>query len=120
MWMMHSSVKIYLAAEPVDFGAGFNRLVAMVRSSFRHDASSGHQFVFLNRRATQTKMLFFDRTGYVIFHKRLEAGKFSLLRTVVDGVLVVKVDARELGLMLEGVVLRDCKQTRRWGKEMLV
>lgn len=117
--MMPSSVKIYLAAEPVDFRAGFDRLVGMVRSSMGKDASSGHLFVFLNRRGTQTKILFFDRTGYVICHKRLERGKFSFPTAVGDGVSSVEVDARDLGLMLEGVVLQDCKQMRRWRKNML-
>ena len=84
-----------------------------------HDASSGHLYVFLNRRGTQTKILFFDRTGYVIFHKRLEAGKFRLSQAVDEGVAVIEVDSRELGLMLEGVEVRESIQRRRWRKNIV-
>ena len=35
-----------------------------------------HLFVFVNRRATQMKVLYFDRSGWCVWAKRLEAGQF--------------------------------------------
>ncbi len=39
---------------------------ALVRNQLRHDPLSGQYFVFVNRRKTQMKMLYFARTGYPI------------------------------------------------------
>jgi transposase len=114
--MMPSSIKVYLAVAPVDFRSGFDRLIGMVRGPMTRDAASGHLFVFRNRRGTQVKILFFDRTGYVLFHKRLERGVFRLPRSVDAANQSVELDAMELGLMLEGVDVEPAKKHRRWRK----
>jgi len=41
----------------------------------REDPLSGHLFAFINRRATQIKVLYFDRTGLCVWSKRLEQGR---------------------------------------------
>jgi transposase len=38
---------------------------------------SGTLFVFINRRATQMKVLYWDRTGYGVWAKRVERGRFD-------------------------------------------
>ena len=39
---------------------------------------SGHVFVFFNRRGNYLKLIVWDRTGYCLFAKRLEHGRFRL------------------------------------------
>ena len=114
MLTLPPSVKIYVAASPVDCRKSFDGLSSMVESTFGADPLSGHLFVFLNRRADQVRILFFDRTGYCIVSKRLEAGTFRMVRAAVDGQQHVEVDAAELGLMLEGIELADAKRRKRW------
>ena len=114
MLTLPPSVKIYVAASPVDCRKSFDGLSSMVESTFGADPLSGHLFVFLNRRGDQVRILFFDRTGYCIVSKRLEAGTFRMVRPAGDGQLHVEVDAAELGLMLEGIELADAKRRKRW------
>jgi transposase len=73
-----SSVRIFVAAEAVDLRRGFDGLAAATRSVIREEPESGHLFVFLNRRRNRIKLLVWDRTGYLIVYKRLEAGTFAL------------------------------------------
>ena len=40
------------------------------------DPLNGDLYVFISRRATQMKVLYFDRSGFFIWSKRLEAGRF--------------------------------------------
>ena len=77
MWMLPSSVKIYVASEPTDLRRGFDGLVAATRSVIGQSPLSGHLFVFVNRRRNRVKILSWDRTGYVLLYKRLERGSFE-------------------------------------------
>jgi len=92
----------------------FDGLSSLVHATFGQDPLSGHLFVFLNRRRTQVRVLFFDRTGYCIVSKRLEAGTFSLARGATVGDEHITVDAGELALMLEGIDLAGTRQRKRW------
>ena len=50
MLTLPPSVKIYVAAQPVDARKSFDGLAALVEAEFGLEPLSGHLFVFLNRR----------------------------------------------------------------------
>jgi transposase len=50
----------------------FDGLVGLVRDAMREDPLSGSLFVFVNRRGNYLKLVYWDRTGYALFAKRLE------------------------------------------------
>ena len=54
----------------------FNGLSAMVKHRLSEDPLNGQFYVFINRRKTQIKNLYFDGSGYAIWAKRLESGQF--------------------------------------------
>jgi transposase len=108
-----ASVRIYVAADPVDLRRGFDGLNAATRTMIGADPLSGHVFCFLNRRRNRIKLLVWDRTGYVLVYKRLERGTFRVPMTPRAGAHHVELDAGELGLMLEGLDLRGARRQRR-------
>lgn len=114
MLTLPSSVRIYLAAEPVDLRLGFDGLAAATRRLIEQSPMSGHVFVFLNRRRNRVKLLVWDRTGYLLLYKRLERGTFELPTQPELGRRHVEIDAGELGLMLEGLDLRGARRRARW------
>jgi transposase len=78
----------------------FDGLYALTRHGLQQDPLSGHLFVFINRRATQMKVLYWDRTGFCLWAKRLEAGRFlSDWRHVATR----EMDWTGLKLLLEGI-----------------
>jgi len=107
------NVKLYLATEHTDLRRTFNGLSALVEGSFGMDARSGDLFIFLNRRATQVRILFWERDGFCILMKRLEEGSFS--RVKKDGAHeVMEIDAGELAMMLEGIEATQVKRKKRY------
>ena len=50
MLTLPASVRVYLAATPVDLRRGHDGLVAIVRSEWRLNPFDGHLFVFFGRR----------------------------------------------------------------------
>jgi transposase len=78
MFTLPPALRIYVATEPTDMRKSFDGLSAAVTQLIDEDPTSGHLFVFRNRRGDQVRVLFWDRTGYCIFAKRLAQGRFHL------------------------------------------
>ena len=108
-----SNVRIYVATEPTDLRRSYDGLSAMVDGTFGKQAMSGDLFLFMNRRANQVRILFWDRDGYVIMMKRLEEGTFRRVRTA-DGKDLVEIDAAELAMLLEGLDATSIKRRKRY------
>jgi transposase len=114
MLTLPPSVRVYVASAPTDLRKSFDGLSALVANSLGHDPLAGHLYVFLNRRADQVRVLFWDRTGYAIYGKRLARGRFHFGWKLSAGATHVEVEAAELALMLEGIDLLDSKRRKRW------
>jgi transposase len=106
------SVKIFLAVAPADMRKSFDGLAALVRDVILQDPYSGHLFVFRGRRGDRVKILLWDRSGFVLWYKRLEAGVFRFPLTA--GAKSVEVEAAELALLLEGIDLSEAKRRPRF------
>jgi transposase len=119
MMSLPASVKIYVAAQPVDARKSFDGLAALVDAEFGKDPLSGHLFVFINRRGHLLQMLFWDRNGYSILRKRLEAGTFRLSREPDGSVTHVEISAGDLALLLEGVELAGARRRKRYVLESM-
>jgi len=111
---MPIGVKVYLAVEPVDLRASFYRLAAYVRATDGRDPQDGHLYAFVGKGKNLVKVLFWDRSGYCVFSKRLERGRFVLPTDVPEGVTQQEVDFATLTLFLEGIDLRGSTRRRRY------
>ena len=73
-------VTIYLAQDPVDFRLGINGLSVLVEATLRFDPFSRNLFCFVNKRRTQIKVLYWQRSGFCLWLKRLEEERFGRSR----------------------------------------
>ena len=114
MLTIPAAVRIYVAPGATDMRKAIDGLSALVREGFGEDPLSGHLFVFANRRRDRLKILVWDRDGYWVLFKRLEAGTF---RWPNEGVTApVVMTARDLMLILEGVDLRHATYRKRYAR----
>lgn len=100
MWLADEPRRIYAYTEPTDMRKSFLGLLVLVQQIFRdEDPYSGDLFVFVNRRGNYIKIITWDRTGFVLFAKKLERGRFMFpgvsasqelsnqaLRFILDGI----------------------------------
>lgn len=70
-------ITIYLAQEPVDFRLGINGLSTLVEATLRFDPFGRNLFCFTNKRRNQIKVLYWQRTGFCLWLKRLEEERFK-------------------------------------------
>lgn len=71
---------IYVATNSVDFRKAINGLAALVIEQFETPLNDGSVYVFYNAERDKVKCLFWDKNGFVLYHKRLERGKFKFGR----------------------------------------
>jgi transposase len=79
-------VEVFVSIEPVDMRFGFERLGGIVRERMgREPRSKRALFVFIGKRRQTLKVLWWDGTGNVLWHKRLDAGVFEIPRPGREG-----------------------------------
>ncbi len=83
--------------------SSYDSLFKRIKVVLGKDPFSGHLFLFINKRRTSIKCLYYDGTGLVIIAKRLEEGLFSRINPFY-GKKVVLTEA-EFSLFFEGANL---------------
>jgi len=113
MLTLPASVRVYMAAEPVDLRRGHDGLVAIVRSVWQLNPFDGHLFVFLGRRLDRVKILMWDRNGFVLYYKRLSQGRFRF-PMIAKGAERVEIDATALAMLLDGIDVKRVARPSGW------
>ena len=109
----HSSLRIWLAAQPADMRCGFDRLAQLAQCVTGQDPLSGHLFLFRSRGGDRIKALLFEGDGYAVWYMRLEAGTFRFPR-VEEGQTSLQIKPSELAMLLEGIDLGSVKRRPRF------
>jgi len=78
MFHLHSSLNYYLYPLPVDMRKSFYTLSGIVTGSMGQKVQDGGVFIFINRNQDIMKILHMEYAGMVIYHKKLESGRFKL------------------------------------------
>jgi transposase len=109
MWFPTPGVKVYLGLGATDMRKSIDSLSIMVSEYLNRNPFSGHLFVFCNRRRTILKILYWDRNGFCLWHKRLEHDRFRWPEAEKQ---VHEISSRELRWLVEGL---DIEQAQAHG-----
>jgi transposase len=101
--MIPVSVRILVCLEPQDMRRSFDRLALVVREQLGEDPQSGALYVFVGKRATRAKVLWWERNGYCLLCKRLHRSLFVMPELRTDDGPSARIDATELARLLSGV-----------------
>jgi transposase len=101
--------KIYLASKPVDFRNQMQGLSVLVKSTLDKDPLQGRcLFVFVNRRKTSVKLLYWDLTGFAMWVKTLEKDRFRWPKQNESSSF--ELASRDLKWLLEGIDISKIKK----------
>jgi transposase len=92
--------EVYLCREPIDFRKGINGLAVLVEDVLGQNPFGARLFVFCNRRRDRIKILYWERSGFCLWQKRLEQARFHWPRRVDTA--VVTLSAQQLNWLLDG------------------
>jgi transposase len=106
-------VRVFLYTPATDLRKGFDALAGLVTTAFGQDLTSGHLFLFVNRRRDRIKILSWDRDGLAIWYKRLESGSFQVPASATQAASI-EMTSTQLALILSGIDLSSARQRKRY------
>ena len=101
MFRFDPALKVYLHRDPVDGRKSINGLALLVEQALGLNPFAPALFVFSNRRRDRIKILLWERTGFWLMIKRLEADRFKWPKDAEVAVLSVE----QLHWLLAGIDL---------------
>ena len=112
-------ITINVCLDPVDFRMGINGLSVLIEASLKYDPFSCNLFCFTNKRKNQIKVLYWERSGFCLWLKRLEEERFKWpthMRPVgggqTDRLPVARLTEEQLSWLLDGLDLKQLKPHR--------
>jgi transposase len=104
--MLPASVKVLVCTAPQDMRASFDTLAAVVRDVLHEEPQSGALYVFVGKRPTRVKVLWWDRNGYCLLYKRLHRALFARPAAASE-TAKVSIDGAALQQLLSGVAREE-------------
>jgi transposase len=109
------SMSVHLCCSPTDMRKNFDGLCSIITNNFKKDPLRDGIFVFVNKTCDKMKILVWDRHGYWLLYKRLEAGRFQMPPTeATDNPEAINITYEQLVLIIEGIDLASVKRRKRY------
>lgn len=77
MKMFINVPEVFLYRDFVDFRKSINGLSVIIEQQMQLSPLGGSVFVFCNKERDKLKVLYWDKTGFAMWYKRLEKDKFK-------------------------------------------
>jgi len=112
MLLQAPNLKVWLYTQPTDMRKQFDGLAALAQTAMDGQAASGELFVFINRKRTQMKVLYYSRGGYCLWSKRLERGCFH--KVAIDNHdTTIPLDGTQLQCLIDGINWQKAAKNKR-------
>ena len=107
-------MRYFIYRGTVDMRKSFDGLQGLVKNHVGRTGLEGDVYLFFNRRRTQVKILVWDRSGFVIYYKRLEQGTFERISGTDESQTAQSVSWSDLQMIMEGVKLQSVERRKRY------
>lgn len=108
--MLPAGVRIFLCTVPQDMRRSFDGLALVAQQVVGEDPLSGALYVFVSKRATRVKVLWWDRNGYCLLAKRLHRALFRLPEAASQAGPSLRSDGAALAQLLAGVAVEKSRR----------
>jgi transposase len=109
MFALTASQRFFLYGQAVDMRKSFDGLSGIVTTGMGKDVLSGDVYIFIGKSRDKIKLLVWEKGGFVLYYKRLEAGTFHLPKPEQ-----LSLTYSELCLLIEGVEVQVKHRHKRY------
>ncbi|WP_313885170.1 IS66 family insertion sequence element accessory protein TnpB [Clostridium sp. DJ247] len=117
MLSFSNSGQVYLACGSTDMRKSIDGLAAIVQMRFKLDPFSNSLFIFCNKNKDKIKILHWEYSGFWLYYKRLEKGKFKWPSNENE---VKSITERELRWLLDGLSIDQPKAHKEVNERLLI
>ena len=100
MLKLRANLKIFLSNKPTDMRKSIDGLSGMVLETLKQKPDSENLYIFFNKAKDKLKILYWDRNGFILHYKKLEKGKFKIIRLDAD---IIEITEKQLAWLLAGL-----------------
>lgn len=105
--------RFFLRPGPTDLRKAINGLTLIAQNEMKSSPFSKSMFLFCNKTRKLLKILYWDKTGFCLWQKRLEKEMFPWPRTAVD---VREIDHDQLAMLLSGIDFFHAHQELKYSR----
>jgi len=91
---------VFIHVAPVDFRKGLIGLGVYIQHEFGNEKEGKNLYAFCNRTRDKVRIIYWDDTGFAMWHKVLENDKFRWPKRIEEE---LKVTASDLKYLLSGI-----------------
>lgn len=113
MMLQDPNLRIWLYTEPTDMRKQFDGLMALAKHKMQGQVVEGQLFVFVNRKRTYIKALYYSRGGLCLWSKRLERGCFQRITPDVANGVSHALNWTQLQCFIEGINWKKSAKNKR-------
>lgn len=114
MLLQEPNLNVWLYSQPTDMRKQFDGLAALAQSKMNCSAGCGDLFVFINRRRTQMKVLYYSKGGFCLWSKRLEQGRFHQVYHKDKNAERLPLDWAQLQCLIDGINWQKSVKNKRF------
>lgn len=115
MLLQDPNLKVWLYNQSTDMRKQYDGLIALVQNTLKEAPAQGDLFVFINRKRTMMKILYYSKGGYCLWGKRLEQGQFHRLAGDNDK---LSLNWAQLQCLIDGLNWQVMKKGKRFSREV--
>jgi hypothetical protein len=113
MFALTESMNYYLYPGYVDMQSGIDSLYLLAKGKMKRNPVLGDVFLFVSKNRKQMKILHWEKSGFILYHKRLEEGTYEVPRfQPAEG--ACPLSWTQFILILEGVSLGSVRLRKRF------
>lgn len=101
---------VYIHINPVDFRKGIYGLGAHVTQDLSSEDKRPNLFVFTNKSRDKARILYWDQSGYALWHKVLQSDRFKWPTRKEQE---VEITTKELEYLLSGLSIDDLRPHKK-------
>ena len=113
MLLQEPNVQVWLYTQATDMRKQFDGLAALAKNQMAGQVTDGHAFVFINRKRTLIKALYYSKGGLCLWSKRLEKGGFHRVTNVCDSDQKINLSWAQLQCLIDGIHWQKMTKSKR-------
>lgn len=100
--MLHfdESARIFLKPGATDMRKSINGLIPIIQKQMKKNSMDSSYYVFCNRTKHLLKILYWDKTGFALWQKRLEKARFPWPESILQ---IKEISPDQVRWLLQGI-----------------